>query len=505
MDEDEARAATPTPDRPFGLVGPPTGSPNGTPLDDVLIPADPKLFLSFSFKSIQKLIKNFSDAPNAGNPITQWTAFCTDLIDIISGPVLHGEASDDSSTLDACAEIRKQLGRAANNTHAWQRNPPQEASPPPLPTPPPSLDSTLANYLHAFQRSMSSQISRLEHHITRTASRQEKIPRPVPNTALSSGASTYASTAASPPSENAAATKLTKPAPRKPPSPVRFVVRYKGAPPAADSRPLSLILSKKINRKLSSIPTAEGLQVIGTHWNPSGNLILTFPPSANPKLIAVNLPSIREALDLDPDHTISRDTRWSKVVLAGVLAREVPDGPVFSNEDLLDSLSDMPIVSKLTVTQPPSWIRPSDQIQGLKSSVTFAFEDPDGSLIKEVLKTQFFMFGAPVPTKRWIDKPKLRQCSNCWGLGHVAAHCNTRTKCRRCGDRHSEQNHRSKCGECKTANLPSEQDCPHSAKCVNCSGPHIADSADCPERRKYAVPSSMTQPISPADADVIIN
>ena len=165
----------------------------------------------------------------------------------------------------------------------------------------------------------------------------------------------------------------------------------------------------------------------------------------------------------------------------------------------------MPIVSKLTITQAPSWIRPPDQIQGLKSSVTFAFEDPDGSLVKEVLKTQFFMFGAPVPTKRWIDKPKLCQCSNCWALGHVAAHCNTRVKCRLCGDRHSEQNHRSKCSECKMANLPSEQDCLHNAKCVNCSGPHVADSADCPERRKYAVPSSMTQLNSTADSDIIIN
>ncbi len=181
MDEDGARAATPTPDRPFGLVGPPpAGSPNGNSWDELLIPDDPKLFLSFSLKSIQKLIKNFSDTTNSGNPITQWTALCSDLIDVITGPVLHGEACDDPPVLDACAEIRKQLGRAANNTHAWQRNPPRDPPPTALPTPPPSIDSTLANYLQAFQRSMSSQISRLEHHITRTA-RQEKTPRLPPN------------------------------------------------------------------------------------------------------------------------------------------------------------------------------------------------------------------------------------------------------------------------------------------------------------------------------------
>ena len=198
MDEDEARATTPTPDRPSGLVGPPpTGSPNGSAWDEPLIPDDPKLFLSFSLKSIQKLIKNFSDTSDTGNLITQWTALCSDLIDVITGPVLHGEACDDPPALDACAEIRKQLSRAANNTHAWQKNPPQDPTPT-LPSPPPSLDSTLANYLQAFQRSMSSQISRLEHHITRTA-RQEKAPRPPPNPPAPAGASTYAAAAASPP------------------------------------------------------------------------------------------------------------------------------------------------------------------------------------------------------------------------------------------------------------------------------------------------------------------
>ncbi|KAG2062428.1 hypothetical protein BDR04DRAFT_1165271 [Suillus decipiens] len=46
--------------------------------------------------------------------------------------------------------------------------------------------------------------------------------------------------------------------------------------------------------------------------------------------------------------------------------------------------------------QNPRWTCPAEFIDGFKSSITFAFEDPDGSDLKSLLKTNLFMFGAPV-------------------------------------------------------------------------------------------------------------
>lgn len=46
-------------------------------------------------------------------------------------------------------------------------------------------------------------------------------------------------------------------------------------PDAMDRAPPKII-SDNVNHELASIPTAKGLQVIGSHWNNSGNCILTF-------------------------------------------------------------------------------------------------------------------------------------------------------------------------------------------------------------------------------------
>ncbi|KAI0311491.1 hypothetical protein OF83DRAFT_1033859, partial [Amylostereum chailletii] len=94
---------------------------------------------------------------------------------------------------------------------------------------------------------------------------------------------------------------------------------------------------------------------------------------------------------------------WSKIILSGVFTRSLPDDPVFSDETLQEALIRNPQVAKLNITQPPRWIRPANTIEGLKSSVSFAFEDPDGSHLKSLLKTTLYMFGAPVRTKRWVD------------------------------------------------------------------------------------------------------
>ena len=220
--------------------------------------------------------------------------------------------------------------------------------------------------------------------------------------------------------------------------PIRFIVRYQGNAPRKEDRMLPIAISDNINQKLHSIPTANGLQVIGSHWNTTGNCILSFPTHTVPSLIKDHIPSIHSAMGLGEDHLITQDLPWSKLILASVLTRRTPNGDIFSDKLLLEMLSLNPIIKKLTITQQPRWIWPPTAISGLKSSISFAFEDPDGTILKHLLKTRIFMFGAPVKPQKWHDKPRLRQCEKCWKLGHTSSGCLKSTHCRICGNKHDK-------------------------------------------------------------------
>jgi hypothetical protein len=84
------------------------------------------------------------------------------------------------------------------------------------------------------------------------------------------------------------------------------------------------------------------------------------------------------------------------VTLHAVYACDTPSSNVYTNKELLTSLMANPVMTKIKVTQPPRWVRQPEDIDGFKSSVSFAFEDADGQTIKQLLKTQLFMFGSLV-------------------------------------------------------------------------------------------------------------
>lgn len=84
---------------------------------------------------------------------------------------------------------------------------------------------------------------------------------------------------------------------------MHYVVHFKGKLPA--DCPLPIVLSYKINMSLKAVPTSLGPHVISTHWNPIGNLILTFSPATSHELIASHLPTIFQVLGLGDDHTLS--------------------------------------------------------------------------------------------------------------------------------------------------------------------------------------------------------
>ncbi|QRW24048.1 hypothetical protein RhiXN_10372 [Rhizoctonia solani] len=106
----------------------------------------------------------------------------------------------------------------------------------------------------------------------------------------------------------------------------------------------------------------------------------TLRAHSNPSAISQMEPQIRNALGLRTGCAFTRDTKWSKVIIAGVPTgfSESGDDQVITKNELMDEVRKHKSTEKLTITQVPDWtIRPED-IKSSYGSIAFAFEDPDG-------------------------------------------------------------------------------------------------------------------------------
>ncbi|KAG8792238.1 hypothetical protein FRC12_006691 [Ceratobasidium sp. 428] len=193
---------------------------------------------------------------------------------------------------------------------------------------------------------------------------------------------------------------LTTPAIAKP---VRLVVRFSGNTPQhlRDLEPTHLF------QKLST--ASQNTSLLAAHWNKSENLIISLAHGTSDLAALALRPTIRTALEISDSVDISIDKPWSRLLVSSVPARDSPGNPVFSESDLTRSLLLNPAIRNIPITRQPRWIRNPTNIVGIKSSFSFSFEDPDGSIAQLLCKTPLFVFGAPVTTKRWKHNPKARK------------------------------------------------------------------------------------------------
>ncbi|KAI5115400.1 hypothetical protein M0805_006877 [Coniferiporia weirii] len=240
---------------------------------------------------------------------------------------------------------------------------------------------------------------------------------------------------------------------------IQFVARFYDQPIPSDTRPPSKTIIDRIHHTLDAIPTSQHIRLIGAKWNPSGNLIFSFPTHLSIRLITVILPILHTALRVPLTHPlmISQDVKWAKVILGCIITRDSPTHPLFTDAQLLDGLSVNPHFLTLHLTQLPRWLRRPDSITLDCSSITFAFEDPDGSLLQQFCSCPLFLFGQSACPTPFTDKPCFSQCTKCWKLGHLTATCQNRPMCRACNHFH----------------------------CANCNGNHPSDSLDCPKQAQY--------------------
>ncbi|KAF4596337.1 hypothetical protein EYR38_007715 [Pleurotus pulmonarius] len=314
---------------------------------------------------------------------TEWSRACVELLgDIVDGARSTLGWTDDG---DAVAEVLS-VAKALKNTlreidsmvsvddDIFMSQPSV-----PAPTQDKGFDgfkSEIKDLFLSLEANLSSRISNVERRLGSVP-----LPSPVPNSThiapnsrpQAPTPSSYASAAKSAPSSQpkpAQQPKAVAPTPALK-SNTKFVVRFRGRLPPEAERKSSHVLFHALNHAFSNNAAArnDGLEILGAEWNRNHGL---------------------------DEVIISHDTKWSKAVCSRVPSVGF-DGHYWDSKALGVLLRRNPIIKSLKITQEPRFV--SNPAEGLPpvAPVVFAFEDPDGSKLKELLKTPIFMDGRHTP------------------------------------------------------------------------------------------------------------
>ncbi|KAF7439894.1 hypothetical protein PC9H_000231 [Pleurotus ostreatus] len=427
---------------------------------------------------------------------TEWSRACVELLgDIVDGARSTLGWTDDG---DAVAEVLS-VAKALKNTlreidSMVSVDDDIFMSQPSAPAPAQDkgfdgFKSEIKDLFLSLEVNLSSRISNVERRLG-SVPLPSSVPNPTQITPSSRPQaptpSSYASAAKSAPSSQpkpAQQPKAVAPAPASK-SNTKFVVRFRGRLPPEAERKSSHVLFHALNHAFSNNAAArnDGLEILGAEWNRSGNIILTFPSHVNPNAVYNHINLLHPIVDHGLDEVIiSHDTKWSKAVCSRVPSVGF-DGHYWDSKALGVLLRRNPIIKSLKITQEPRFV--SNPAEGLPpvAPVVFAFEDPDGSKLKELLKTPIFMDGRHTPVRPWREKPRLTQCDRCQGLGHTAKLCAKPHVCAKCAQRHPTTEHNV---YCPSVLKDGSSSCKCTPKCANCEGEHWATDGCCPEKRKF--------------------
>ena len=164
-----------------------------------------------------------------------------------------------------------------------------------------------------------------------------------------------------------------------------------------------------INEALASVPFLASTRVSAGRWAPKGNLVVIAGPDTTLTQLTSTQPIITKAIAdwfPGPDLTSCANLCWSKLLVnsvpTGVTGDTVAHTPAAIHDQLL---KENPTYRCLRIMQLPTWVRRLDLYgPGLSSSVVFAFEDPNGSLLTSLLSSRFFfLFGIQSILRKWIN------------------------------------------------------------------------------------------------------
>src|SRR5260221_555653 len=176
------------------------------------------------------------------------------------------------------------------------------------------------------------------------------------------------------------------------------------------SRPRPESICEVINKKLGEVPPPQA-QPAAVRWTAKGNLVITAGPSSSPVSLLSAAPHINAILSTTlklPSHSPFAQPRanikWSKITINGVPTGASPARAPYTPEECHAALAAInPSYATLQITQKPSWVRPPNSYtHGTTSSLSVAFEDPDGTKAKAILAERYlYAFGNRASVKKW--------------------------------------------------------------------------------------------------------
>jgi hypothetical protein len=104
--------------------------------------------------------------------------------------------------------------------------------------------------------------------------------------------------------------------------------------------------------------------------------------------------------------------KWSKISINGVLSGVTASCGAYNQTEMHNSLIiNNPSYACLSVTQRPSWVRPPTfYTKGSVSSLSVAFEDPDGSKLKSLLVEKYLYIHSHQATiRKWKQRQPIRK------------------------------------------------------------------------------------------------
>ena len=223
----------------------------------------------------------------------------------------------------------------------------------------------------------------------------------------------------------AAAAAAAPPSPPKPPR-ASLVISLPDAPSNASlfaqSATQADMMAMLCMETLASHPQYADVKVSAAKWTPKGNLVVFGgPDTPQDRLLATShilTSAISSRLSVPGASRIlaRANVKWSKVLINGVLLYGAGPATSPAPSAALHALlvDNNPAYKALKITQMPSWVRAPATYQPTqeKSSLVVAFEDPDGSIARDLIKAKsLFVFGAQATVKKWKYKaPHPNQC-----------------------------------------------------------------------------------------------
>ena len=174
------------------------------------------------------------------------------------------------------------------------------------------------------------------------------------------------------------------------------------------SRPSFTDLVPRLNSSLHSNSKFSHVKVVGVKWTQASNLVVRAL-APNPSVLTSALQAVQASIAFDglTIKDVTPNIRWSRMTLSHVYTGKETHSAMFGPSDIHEELTNNnPNYAALTIRQPPRWVRnPETFVDGQVSSISFAFEDPDGSVLRKLSGTTLTAFGNLRCTLRpWVPK-----------------------------------------------------------------------------------------------------